>query len=276
MLMLWFFHMVNVAADWMVMPLCLSSSMESMVAPTPSFPFTCREEGPQLGTAHCDPLTWKHEASTGPAGTRRSPRESPLSCPCRRALARSGWSSPSRCEQRSRCFGSARWGRHRRSMSDSCWWAPGETTHRERQTDRETERQTERGSVLDPLHRSGLSSVQISSTFLTVTPLGARRCVWAKHRPAFKTLIVTTARSDHGWSSSSSSTTPRSHSSYKPVNVTLKPWWPLVRHYFRVYGNSDVQKSINVRVILIMNSATLQKNESKYTYDRSEVQFDIF
>lgn len=40
MLMLWFFHMVYVAADWMVMPLCLSSSMESIVAPTPSFPFT--------------------------------------------------------------------------------------------------------------------------------------------------------------------------------------------------------------------------------------------
>lgn len=39
-LMLWFFHMVYVAADWMVMPLCLSSSMESIVAPTPSFPFT--------------------------------------------------------------------------------------------------------------------------------------------------------------------------------------------------------------------------------------------
>lgn len=40
MLMLWFFHIVYVAADWMVMPLCLSSSIESMVAPTPSFPFT--------------------------------------------------------------------------------------------------------------------------------------------------------------------------------------------------------------------------------------------
>lgn len=40
MLMLWAFHMVYVAADLMVMPLCLSSSMESMVAPTPSFPFT--------------------------------------------------------------------------------------------------------------------------------------------------------------------------------------------------------------------------------------------
>ena len=96
-------------------------------------------------------------------------------------------------------------------------------THRERQTDRQTETERERGSVPEPLHRSGLSSVQISSTFLTVTPLGAKRCVWAKHRPAFKTLIVTTARSDHGWSYSSSSTTPRSHSSYKPVNVTLKP-----------------------------------------------------
>lgn len=40
MLMLWFFQMVYVAADWMVIPLCLSSSIESIVAPTPSFPFT--------------------------------------------------------------------------------------------------------------------------------------------------------------------------------------------------------------------------------------------
>lgn len=43
MLMLWFFHTVYVAADWMVIPLCLSSSMESIVAPTPSFPFTCEK-----------------------------------------------------------------------------------------------------------------------------------------------------------------------------------------------------------------------------------------
>ncbi len=50
MLMLWFFHTVYVAADWMVMPLCLSSSMESIVAPTPSFPFTCTPHGRK--TAH--------------------------------------------------------------------------------------------------------------------------------------------------------------------------------------------------------------------------------
>lgn len=40
MLILWFLHTVYVAADWIVMPLCLSSSIESIVAPTPSFPFT--------------------------------------------------------------------------------------------------------------------------------------------------------------------------------------------------------------------------------------------
>ena len=34
------FHMVYVAADWMVIPLCFSSSMLSIVAPTPSLPFT--------------------------------------------------------------------------------------------------------------------------------------------------------------------------------------------------------------------------------------------
>ncbi|KAG7215585.1 hypothetical protein INR49_022111 [Caranx melampygus] len=39
-------------ADWMVMPLCLSSSMESMVAPTPSLPFTCtsHEKGKRVVT----------------------------------------------------------------------------------------------------------------------------------------------------------------------------------------------------------------------------------
>ena len=39
-MMLWSFHMVKVAADCMVIPLCLSNSMLSMVAPTPSLPLT--------------------------------------------------------------------------------------------------------------------------------------------------------------------------------------------------------------------------------------------
>lgn len=40
-LILWSFQSVYVAADWIVMPRCLSSSIESIVAPTLSFPFTC-------------------------------------------------------------------------------------------------------------------------------------------------------------------------------------------------------------------------------------------
>lgn len=52
MLMLWSFHMVYVAADWIVMPLCLSSSIESMVAPTPSFPFTYTPQTEDM-TATC-------------------------------------------------------------------------------------------------------------------------------------------------------------------------------------------------------------------------------
>ena len=34
------FHLQNVAADWMVMPFSLSSSIESIFAPTPSLPRT--------------------------------------------------------------------------------------------------------------------------------------------------------------------------------------------------------------------------------------------
>ncbi len=40
-LMTWSPHLVKVAADWMVMPRCRSNSMLSIVAPTPSLPFTC-------------------------------------------------------------------------------------------------------------------------------------------------------------------------------------------------------------------------------------------
>ena len=40
MLTWWSFHMVKVAALWMVIPRSRSSSMESMVAPTPSLPRT--------------------------------------------------------------------------------------------------------------------------------------------------------------------------------------------------------------------------------------------
>lgn len=41
MLMCVSFHFVNVAADWMVMPFSRSSSMLSILAPTPSLPLTC-------------------------------------------------------------------------------------------------------------------------------------------------------------------------------------------------------------------------------------------
>ena len=40
MLMWWSFHSVYVAADWIVMPRSRSNSMESIFAPTPSFPRT--------------------------------------------------------------------------------------------------------------------------------------------------------------------------------------------------------------------------------------------
>lgn len=41
MLMWVSFHFVNVAADWMVIPFSRSSSMLSILAPTPSLPRTC-------------------------------------------------------------------------------------------------------------------------------------------------------------------------------------------------------------------------------------------
>lgn len=62
--------MVYVAADWMVMPLCLSSSMESIVAPTPSFPFTYKS---QSQTAH----ECLHNCANFPAG-----------CLCRLSLSK--------------------------------------------------------------------------------------------------------------------------------------------------------------------------------------------
>eukprot|EP00982_Pelagococcus_subviridis_P014566 31342-Pelagococcus_subviridis.AAC.5 len=40
MLMLLSFHLQYVAADWIVIPFSRSSSMESIFAPTPSFPRT--------------------------------------------------------------------------------------------------------------------------------------------------------------------------------------------------------------------------------------------
>ncbi len=40
MLMWWPSHSQWVAADWMVMPRSRSSSIESILAPTPSLPFT--------------------------------------------------------------------------------------------------------------------------------------------------------------------------------------------------------------------------------------------
>ena len=40
MFILWPFHRQCVAAEEMVIPLSFSSSMESIVAPTPSLPFT--------------------------------------------------------------------------------------------------------------------------------------------------------------------------------------------------------------------------------------------
>jgi hypothetical protein len=43
--MAWSFHVQKVAADWMVMPFSRSSSMLSIVAPTPSLPRTCHGHG---------------------------------------------------------------------------------------------------------------------------------------------------------------------------------------------------------------------------------------
>jgi len=68
---------------------------------------------------------YKHGAS------RRSPRGCVLFCRCKRGHARLGWSSPSRCEPRSRCCGSSRWERYQRRMSDNCWWEPTETSQKE-------------------------------------------------------------------------------------------------------------------------------------------------
>lgn len=61
--------MVYVAADWMVMPLCLSSSIESMVAPTPSLPFTCtsHEKRNQPVTGDCSSIDlYDHTNTTWP------------------------------------------------------------------------------------------------------------------------------------------------------------------------------------------------------------------
>lgn len=131
MLMLWFFHMVYVAADWMVMPLCLSSSIESMVAPTPSLPFTCTWDmrGEKRVVTWSCTLTDLYEGRHRHGLCRCSPHESLRSSRCSRGHARSGWSFLSRCEPICRCCGSSRWGLHRRNMPDSCWWAPTETTH---------------------------------------------------------------------------------------------------------------------------------------------------
>lgn len=66
MLMLWFFHMVYVAADWMVIPLCLSSSMESIVAPTPSFPLTFTPQKELINTASSIGSLINYLAHSGP------------------------------------------------------------------------------------------------------------------------------------------------------------------------------------------------------------------
>ena len=66
---------------------------------------------------------------------------------------------------------------------------------------------------------------------------GAKRCVFAKDRHAFSSLIVT-AWLGTGWSYSSF--TPDSDN---PVKVTPGPGCELVvKRYFRLYGNTDVPK----------------------------------
>lgn len=44
MLIWWPFHLTWVAADWIVIPRSRSNSIESIVAPTLSFPLTCRKK----------------------------------------------------------------------------------------------------------------------------------------------------------------------------------------------------------------------------------------
>lgn len=138
MLMLWSFHMVYVAADWIVIPLCLSSSIESMMAPTPSLPLTWHTRAhthtqwaASLDSTFGQQGFWKQARKRICVELSESdwPRASPLSCRCSRALSRSVWSSRSRCARRCRCSGSARSVWIHSSTSDSCWSAPETQTH---------------------------------------------------------------------------------------------------------------------------------------------------
>lgn len=189
MLMLWSFHTVYVAADWMVMPRCLSNSMESIVAPTPSFPFTyITQERESIREPH---LNGKKELDED--DETDSPHGSLLSCRCSRARARSGWFSRSRCERRSRCCGSSRLETHRRSSSGSCWWAP------EDMKPSEFTRSIYR--LLNKLDWGQVSRLGLDNiTFLSVTLPRAERCVLAKNMPAFNTLISATAQWSTAWS----------------------------------------------------------------------------
>lgn len=99
MLMLCSFHMVNVAADWMVMPRCLSSSMESMTAPTPSLPFTYKTKDTD---GNVTPRS--HERKSECLGFGKIPRAFVRFSRCRTTHVLSVSSSPSRCEPRYRCY----------------------------------------------------------------------------------------------------------------------------------------------------------------------------
>jgi hypothetical protein len=93
--MAWSFHVQKVAADWMVMPFSRSSSMLSIVAPTPSLPRTCHGHG--AGT-----MAWRCRQGlscsfTGEgrwqsrARVRCVPRGSTGFGQCRRGPAPSAW-----------------------------------------------------------------------------------------------------------------------------------------------------------------------------------------
>lgn len=197
--------------------------------------FPLHLDAAQEENAHCRTL---HTCQTSPDNKRavntqtrsqRSPRESLLSCLCNIGYARSGWSSPSRCGLRSRCCGSSRWERHQRSMSDSCWWAPADETEDNRYSHPflsvyrlcNAKGRQQSSSVEGRFQRT--RPIRLPNiTFLTVTLLVDKRCVFAKERPAFSTLILTPAWSTKEWSYSSFYTTPDSES---PVNVTPGHRW---------------------------------------------------
>lgn len=198
-----------------------------------------------LTAGHCTPVKPHLYTQTR---SQRSPRESLLSCRCNIGYARSGWSSPSRCGLRSRCCGSSRWERHQRSMSDSCWWAPADETEDNRYSHPflsvyrlcNAKGRQRSSSVEGRFQRS-----RPDITFLTVTLLVDKRCVFAKERPAFSTLILTPAWSSKEWSYSSFYTTPRL---WEPRECHAGA--AMVDQFnFRIYGKPDVPKLLLVASI---------------------------